>query len=149
MLITVNYFAQASNPWDSVGIRGGRRPTLVAAVHERHGRRSNICDAEGAVVPWVVVDVGGRVERDPDHLPTVTVSVLPPSAADEGRGQRRDHGGTETEATDRRTSAARGLDARPGIGTGTTAWSDGVVSLRRARARLMAAGVGGLIIAPT
>ena len=71
MLITVNYFAQAA---ESVGLHeetfeADDVRSLVAAVHERHGERVEriICDAEGAVVPWVMVDVGGRVERDPDH----------------------------------------------------------------------------------
>jgi len=71
MLITVTYFAQAA---ESVGIaeetfeaRDVR--SLVTAVHERHGARAEqvICDTDGMVVPWVMVDVAGRIERDPDH----------------------------------------------------------------------------------
>ena len=71
MLINVSYFAQAA---DAVGraedtFEADTIRSLVAAVHDRHGAcvRQLVCDESGDVVPWVMIDVNGRIERDPDH----------------------------------------------------------------------------------
>lgn len=71
MLINVTYFAQAAQ---AVGhteetFEAENVQDLVEAVHHRHGAavRQLICDESGAVVPWVMIDVNGRIERDPEH----------------------------------------------------------------------------------
>ena len=65
MLINVSYFAQAaaSIGVDREEIEAEDLRTLVRAIHDRHGGAAvgQICDEHGALVPWVLVDVDGKL----------------------------------------------------------------------------------------
>ena len=71
MLIEVAYFAQAAV---GTGVQRERLEAddltaLLAAITHRHGDAvvDLICDKDGALVPWVLMDINGTLVRELDH----------------------------------------------------------------------------------
>jgi len=84
MSIEVTYFAQAAHligteqeSFEAVDLR-----SLLKAVHARNGTgvESMICSSEGDPVPWLLIDVNGRLVRDPDLVlsPDSQVRLISP-----------------------------------------------------------------------
>lgn len=71
MLITVSYFAQAAVA-TGCSEEAFEAPTLGALlnkIQERHGDRVHelICDADGNLVPWILVDLNGEAIRSAEQ----------------------------------------------------------------------------------
>ncbi len=79
MLIHVSYFAQAAAALgiETETIEARDLASLVKAIHHAHGDAAvgQICDEQGVLVPWVMVDVDGVMVRDPAHVLDSTCRV--------------------------------------------------------------------------
>ena len=71
MLIDVSYFAQAAvaTGCSSEQFDVENLGELLQEIHARHGSSIDqlICNAEGTVVPWILIDLNGEAIRTKDH----------------------------------------------------------------------------------
>ena len=68
MSIKVTYFAQAARliGCDTEIFEASDLQTLMKSVHQRHGINVEklICNPDGEPVPWILIDVDGKLIRD-------------------------------------------------------------------------------------
>ena len=79
MLIDVSYFAQAAvaTGCSSEQFDVENLGELLQEIHARHGSSIDqlICNAEGTVVPWILIDLNGEAEEC-EHLRYLSAAAL-------------------------------------------------------------------------